>query len=228
MTLPWNTLAEVRTPDGCLKLLRRAERDWLITLDGRVLMNSASSRSEVALGALACTGLRSVAHPRVLLGGLGMGYTLRAVLDALPRGARVDVAELNPVVVEWCRGPIAHLSQNALTDARVRVVIENFSVALERAARKPGALDAVVIDLYVGPDADTRPDDPLYGSRALRNAHDALRTGGTFAVWGENHHKGFERRLSACGFEVTRHNPARGSGRMVVYLAVRQGKPGEK
>ncbi len=221
MALPWNTVADVATPDGRLKLLRRNDRDWLITIDGRVLMNSASARSEVALGALACAGLHRQASPRVLLGGLGMAFTLRAVLDALPKGGAVTVAELNPVVVEWCRGPIAHLTDGAVSDPRVTVSIGDFAHALADAADREAGLDAVVVDLYVGPDNDTKPSDPLYGNRATRRAFDALRPGGVFAVWGENFHEGYARRLQAAGFSGRRENPARGSGRMVVYLATR-------
>ena len=97
MSLPWIIVDTAATPDGKLVLQQRGERDYLITIDGRVLMNSMTHRSEAALGALACRGLATLARPRVLVGGLGMAFTLRAVLDALPASARVTVAELNPV-----------------------------------------------------------------------------------------------------------------------------------
>lgn len=221
MTLPWTTVATESTPEGPLRLLRRAERDWLITIDGRVLMNSASSRSEVALGALACKGLSARAKPRVLVGGLGMGFTLRAVLDALPADGSVTVAELNPVVLAWCKGPIAHLTGDAVNDPRVTVRVGDFARVLRDAAERAAGLDAVVVDLYVGPDNDSSPDDPLYGARATRRAFSALRPGGVYAVWGETYHERYAHRLEAAGFTVRRENPARGSGRMVVYLATK-------
>lgn len=221
MSIPWTTVATESTRDGTLRLLRRAERDWLITLDGRVLMNSASSRSEVALGALACAGLAARKTPRVLVGGLGMGFTLRAVLDALPAEGSVMVAELNPVIVAWCKGPIAHLTDGAVNDPRVTVKVGDFARSLHKVATANAALDAVVIDLYVGPDNDTPPDDPLYGTRATQNAFKALRSGGVYAVWGETYHERYAKRLEAAGFVVRRENPARGSTRMVVYVATR-------
>ena len=104
MAQPWQTIESVPTETGLLELRQRGARDFLITVDGRVLMNSLAHRSEIALGQLACAHLSDAALPRVLLGGLGMGFTLKAVLNVLPATAKVVVAELNPVVVAWCRG----------------------------------------------------------------------------------------------------------------------------
>ena len=221
MTLPWTTIESVKTPEGALALQRRGERDYLITVDGRVLMNSVAHQSEAALGTLACRGLADRTRPRVLVGGLGMGFTLRAVLDALPSSARVTIAELNPVVVAWCRGPIAHLTGGAAIDPRVTVVVGDFAEALRAAATAPEPLDAIVIDLYVGPDDDTSSRDPLYGTRACERAFAALRPGGTFAVWAEAFHESYARRLRAAGFTVDHERPARGARRFVVYLATR-------
>jgi spermidine synthase len=134
MGLPWTPLDRVDTPEGPLLLQRRGERDFLITIDGRVLMSSMSSRSEAALGTLGARGLGALAQPRVLVGGLGMGYTLRALLDALPAGAKVTVAELNPTVVTWCRGPLADLTARAVDDPRVTVVVGDFADVLREAA----------------------------------------------------------------------------------------------
>jgi spermidine synthase len=224
MALPWTTVDTAATPDGKLALSRRGTRDCLITIDGRVLMNSVDHRSEVALGTL--TGARAAAspRPRVLLGGLGMGFTLRALLDALPAAATVQVAELNPVIVAWCRGPIADLTGSAVADPRVTVAIGDFADALRTAAVGP-PLDAIVIDLYVGPDADPAPGDPLYGARACERAFAALRPGGVFAVWGESFSEGYARTLRGAGFTVEREHPARGSRRFVVYLATRPRAP---
>jgi spermidine synthase len=221
MSLPWTTVDTAATPDGKLVLQRRGERDHLITLDGRVLMNSMTHRSEAALGALACVGLAARERPRVLVGGLGMAFTLRAVLDAVPASASVTVAELNPVIVAWCRGPIADLTARAVDDPRVSVVITDFADALREAAGSAHRLDAIVIDLYVGPDHDTRAADPLYGSRACQQAFTALRPGGVFAIWAEGYHESYAKRLAAAGFHVAYERPAKGNRRFVVYLATK-------
>jgi spermidine synthase len=134
MARPWKTLDRVQTADGPLELRRRGDHDFLITIDGRVLMNSALSRSELAVARLACEALADRAEPRVLIGGLGLGLSLRAALDALPAGARVTVAELTPVVRDWCRGPARTASGDALGDPRVRVVIEDVARIIARAA----------------------------------------------------------------------------------------------
>src|SRR5690349_7353098 len=115
------TLVEkVDTPDGPLELRKSGERHFMITIAGRVLMTSQLTRSETALAQLACLPIRDRAAPRVLIGGLGLGFTLRAALDTLPKKARVEVAELNPSVERWCRGPLAVLTQGAVSDPRVR------------------------------------------------------------------------------------------------------------
>lgn len=221
MSLPWITVDMAVTPDGRLVLQQRGERDYLITLDGRVLMNSMTHRSEAALGALACRGLAARDRPRVLVGGLGMAFTLRAVLDALPPSAEVTVAELNPVVVAWCRGPIAALTGRAVDDPRVTVSLGDFADALRAAAGSAHRLDAIVIDLYVGPDHDTRAAHPLYGTRACEQALTALRPGGVFAVWAEGFHESYAKRLAQVGFTVAHERPAKGNRRFVVYLATK-------
>jgi spermidine synthase len=134
MALPWQTIDKVETPDGVLELRKRGERDFLILIGSRVLMNSAANRSELALGDLAGRAVAERPAPRVLIGGLGMGLTLRAALDALPASARVIVAELNPVVADWCRGPLAGLTRSVVGDPRVEVVIGDVSAAIARAA----------------------------------------------------------------------------------------------
>lgn len=221
MSLPLVTLDAADTPDGKLVLQRRGERDHFITLDGRMLMNSADRRSEVALGALACRGLADRPAPRVLVGGLGMAITLRAVLDALPATAAVRVAELNPVIVAWCRGPLAVVTNAAVDDPRVTVTVGDFADALRECAAAPGLLDSIVIDLYVGPDARTSANDPLYGAVACERAFAALRPGGVFAIWAEAYEESYARRLQRAGFTVAREHPSRVSARFVVYLATK-------
>lgn len=222
MAKPWKTIDSIDTDEGVLELRQRDERDFLITVGGLVLMNSMANRSEVVLGQLGCQHLHNHPAPRVLVGGLGMGCTLRAVLDSLPATAEVVVAELNPTVLEWCRGPLAALTDAAASDPRVRVEIGDVADLVRHNARSAGAekFDAIVFDLYKGPHYHTdRHKDPLYGSRAIENVRSALKPGGMFTVWGENYDEGFDKRLCAAGFSVTHERPGRGGFRHVVFVA---------
>jgi spermidine synthase len=222
MAKPWKTIDSINTDEGVLELRQRGERDFLITVGGLVLMNSMANRSEVVLGQLGCQHLKTHPAPRVLVGGLGMGCTLRAVLDSLPATAEVVVAELNPVVLEWCRGPLAGLTDGAASDPRVRVEIGDVADLVRKTSRKGGRgkFDAVVFDLYKGPHYHTdKIKDPLYGSRAIENVRSALNPGGMFSIWGENYDEGFDRRLCSAGFIVSHERPGRGGFRHVVFLA---------
>ncbi|RNC69063.1 MAG: spermidine synthase [Desulfuromonadales bacterium] len=222
MAIPWTIIESISTKDGVLELRQRGERDFLITVGGFVLMNSSAHRSEVALGNLACGHLKNHAGPRVLVGGLGMGYTLRAVIDVLPATGRVVVAELNAVIPQWCRGPLAGLTACAVNDPRVTVEIADVAALIRRYAGDGGldGFDAVVLDLYQGPNYHShKRDDPLYGSKAIGFTRAILKPGGVFAVWGENYDAGFDKRLREAGFEVTSERPGRGGLRHVVYVA---------
>ena len=225
MALPWKIIDSVSTEDeGTLQLRQRGAKDFLITIGTQVLMNSAAHRSEVALGQIACAPLRHHPRPRVLVGGLGMGYTLRSLLDHLPATAQVVVAELNPVVVQWCQGPLAVLTSNVVSDPRVTVEIGDVAALIKRSAVGAGeaGFDAIVLDLYRGPHfyADAE-NDPLYGNKAIQSARQALKTGGTLAVWGENYDERFEQRLQKAGFTVTVQRPGKGGLRHAVFLALR-------
>lgn len=223
MALPWKTIERVDTEEGVLELRQRGEKDFLITVGGRVLMNSTSHRTETALGRLACEPVKKRPAPAVLVGGLGMGYTLRAVLDSLPADARVTVAEINPKVVSWCRGPLAKLTDGAVFDPRVH--IKAGDVARHFGGRKGAAgprYDAVAYDLYTGPYARTHKEkDPLYGRAALKAVFAALTPGGVFAVWGEEPDAGFVKRLESAGFSTALKRPRKGGPRHVIYLAAR-------
>ena len=227
MTRPWQTLAAAETPEGRLELRRRGAAELVITIGGRVLMNGAAHRSEAALAQLACRALAGRARrgaPRVLIGGLGMGFTLRAALDVLPRRARVTVAEIEPVIVEWCRGPLAGLAGKAMDDPRVAIEIGDVGGVIARAAAAgtAGAFDAILLDLYEGPRGAVRGnDDPLYGRAALARVRAALAPGGVFAVWSEDPDAAFERRLTAAGFTWERRRPGGGGPRHTLYLASR-------
>ena len=229
MARPWRTVDSVDVDEGLLELRQRGETDFLITLAGRVLMNASANASEIALAELACAPLKNKKNPRVLVGGLGMGFTLKAALDNLPAAAEVVVAELNPVMVKWCRGPLAHLTGGAVDDLRVKVVIDNVAAVIRHAAikGKGNRFDAIILDLYEGPDGDGRGSrEYLYGDRALALSSLALKAGGVFAVWSEDPDKAFEKRLKAAGFSVNRQRPGRG-GRHAVYIArkMQHGKP---
>lgn len=220
MAQPWQTIDRVPTQAGLLELRKRGERDFLITVGGQVLMNSMSNRSELTLGQLACGHLKHSTQPLVLVGGLGMGFTLKAVLDTLPATARVVVAELNPVVLAWCRGPLAALTDHAVADARVKVEICDVAQLVRHYAKDdaPEKLDAVILDLYTGPYVRShKRNDPLYGSIAISATREALKPDGVFAVWGEDYDAGFAKRLATAGFVSTRHRSGRGTGH-VVYL----------
>jgi spermidine synthase len=199
-----------------LELRRRGARDFLITQDGRVLMTSAAHRSELAVAELAVERIGRRRAPRVLVGGLGMGFTLRAALDGLPPRARVWVAELHAVVVDWCRGPLAPLTGAAVEDPRVEVLPGDVAQAIAAG----GPFHAIVLDLFVGP-RKPPADDPHFGPAALERTRAALAPDGVFTVWSEAPDAAFEKALGRAGFAVEKARPGRGGLRHVVYLGVR-------
>ena len=218
----WNTIGIASTADGPLELHRHENGEFLIMIDGRVLMVSDASSSEIALGELACRALPPGDAPLVLSSGLGMGCTLRAALDLLPPQATVEVCEMTEAVVRWCRGPLTSLNGDALADTRVRVHHVDVAMHIAQRAQDETAprFDAIILDLNVGPQAGVGADnDPFYGTNALANVRAALSTSGVFAVWGEAPDSAFERRLVSAGFavEVTIHG--RGERTHAVYLA---------
>ncbi len=224
MALPWQTLAKEPSPDGVLELRGRGPGDFLITLSGRVLMNSRAQRSEVALAEGGCAALAGRRGARVLVGGLGMGITLRAALDRLGADARVTVAELHAVIASWCAGPLAPVNRDALADPRVELVLRDVAEAIAEAARCGGSArwDAILLDLYTGPSAGRRARrDPVFGGEALARCHAALRPAGVLGVWSEAPDPGFEKRLRGAGFVVRRSRPGRGGLRHAVTLASR-------
>ncbi|MBN2340984.1 MAG: spermidine synthase [Deltaproteobacteria bacterium] len=223
---PWTTLDEQQTPDGLLQLLRRGKKDFIIKLDNQILMNSHLSLTEQALAESAIALLPNKVGAQVLVSGLGMGYTLRAALNALPGKCAVQVAELNPIVVEWCKGELGELTDFPLRDKRVKVAVKDVSEVIMDAAyisKKP--FDAIILDLYEGTTEANRDDThPFYGFEALTRTRDALSKNGVFAVWTEGEDLGFERRLGRAGFTVERTKPGKGGPRHVVYLA----RPGKR
>ena len=220
MVFPWQTLATVGTAEGVLELRRRHD-DWLMLIDGRVLMNSFSRSSEEQLAWLALERLGDRQADRVLVSGLGMGFTLRALLDRAPPTAKIVVAELNPVVVEWCRGPLGPATGEAIRDSRVRVEIGDVADVI--ASATAGAFDLILLDLYEGPNSSTQAaDDPFYGPSALARVHRALAPRGVVGVWSEDADAAFARRLAAAGFSMTKHSIGSGGRRHIVYLGRRR------
>lgn len=214
--IPWKTLASVATAEGDLQLRQRGAREFLITIDGRVLMTSSEKTSELAVATLACEHLAGKKTPRVLIGGLGMAYTLRAALDALPPGARITVSELTREVADWCRGPLAPLTNGAALDPRVHIVVDDVSKVIARA--RPGSYDAIIFDLYEGPHGPARRDsDPFYGRAALAQQRAALSPGGVLSVWSEESNVAYKRRMLDAGFDARVVHPG-GSRAYVVYL----------
>jgi spermidine synthase len=200
---PWVLLGESHTPDGTRLTLMTRDREHVIFADGKILMSSRMHGSEEALATLACAHCATAATPRVLVGGLGLGYTLRATLDVLPARASVVVAELVSGVVAWNRGPLGPLADHPLDDARVEVEVGDVAVAMRKA---PGTFDAILLDVDNGPDAFTSAGNAgLYANHGVTLAHAALRPGGVLAVWSAWEDRKFEQRLRWAGFTVTMH-----------------------
>jgi len=186
------------------------------------LMNSRLGGSEEALATLACQRIGARPQPRILIGGLGMGFTLRAALAAVGERARIDAAELVPAVIAWAQGPMSEVFGESLTDSRVRIVEADVG-RLIRAGR--GVYDAILLDVDNGPEGLTcAANDGLYDIQGLRAALNALRAGGVLAVWSCGPDQRFAQRLRKVGFTVEEHKArAKGGGgaRHVIWLATR-------
>lgn len=219
---PWEILARATTPAGAELVLARRGDEHVIRVDGRVLMSSRQHGSEEEMAHLACERLQSRTAPRVLIGGLGLGFTLRAALDCLPPTAELVVGELVPALVEWNRGLLAPLAGSPLSDARVRVV-EGDVAALIAGAR--AEFDAILLDVDNGPSALTSPANArLYGPSGLRAARRALRAQGLLCLWSAGPDEAFAARLRESGFSVEvaqagARGPTGGT-RHVLFLAV--------
>jgi spermidine synthase len=182
-----------------LRLFRRGA-DHMIVLDRNELMNSRMSGSEEALAVMTCERLAGRKAPHLLIGGYGMGFTLRAALAALGKDARVTVGELVPKIIDWARGPMAALTAGCLDDPRLNLVIGDVGDAID-AGR--GSYDAILLDVDNGPDGLTRAgNDGLYSHAGLAAAKAALRPGGILAVWSAAPDNAFARRLGSAGFAV--------------------------
>ena len=220
---PWIQLDSAQMPDegGELRLMRR-DAEFSIMAGAIELMNSRLSGSEEALATLAWERLAGRAAPRVLIGGLGMGFTLRAALAVLPRDAQVTVAELVPAVVAWARGPLAGVFAGCLEDPRVKIHQGDVGPLI---AAEASRWDAILLDVDNGPEGLTRrANDALYDLAGLARTRAALTRGGVLAVWSSAPDEGFTRRMRRSGLitEVLRV-PARKGGRgarHVIWLGV--------
>ena len=200
---PWKLLDEATVPggEGTLRLYQRGDEFSIRAT--RELMNSRVHGSEDALAELGCEVLANHSAPRVLIGGLGMGYTLAAALRSLGSGARVVQSELVPAVVTWNRGPLGHIAGHPLRDPRVQLREQDVGEVM-RAER--GCFDAILLDVDNGPEGLTRKaNDGLYSAAGLATAHGALRAGGALWVWSSGQRPSFTLRLRKAGFDVKEH-----------------------
>jgi spermidine synthase len=217
---PWIALDHTRTPGGIDLELKRRDDEFVILADGKVLMSSRMHGSEEALATLACRRLRTVSQPHVLVGGLGMGFTLRATLDLVARDATVVVAELLPAVVEWNRGPLAPLAGYPLNDPRVRLDVGDVAATLRSGT---GRFDAVLLDVDNGPDALTAPTNAaLYNADGIAALRAALKVGGVLATWSSRDDRRFAKRLRQGNFVVhvtqVRGRLTKGGPRHTIFL----------
>jgi len=224
---PWELLGETRTPDGNDMRLTRRDDEFVILVSGKTLMSSRMHGSEEALAAAGCRHLRASEQPRVLVGGLGMGFTLRATLDLLPADAVVTVAELVPAVVEWNRGPLGALAGHPLKDRRVRIEVNDVGFTLRA---NPGRFDAVLLDVDNGPTAfTTDANDGLYDNAGVAAAYAALRPGGALVVWSAWEDRKFEQRLRYHGFvaqvDRVRARLKKGGARHTIFLGFKRNGP---
>jgi spermidine synthase len=217
---PLEVLGQSRTPDGTDMKLARRGNEFIILANGQSLMSSRMHGSEEALAMFGCRRARTLEEPRVLIGGLGMGFTLRATLDLLPRDAEVVVAELVSAVVDWNRGALGPLAGHPLNDRRARVDVRDVAATLRS---QPGQFDAILLDVDNGPAAfASAGNSELYNNGGLASAREALKTGGTLAVWSAREDRKFEQRLRYAGFKVeverVRGRLKRGGPRHIIFL----------
>ncbi|HEU0133773.1 MAG TPA: hypothetical protein VFR28_03040 [Allosphingosinicella sp.] len=205
---------------GELRLIRRGDDFWIM-LGANALMSTRLRGSEEALATLACERMEGRPRPAMLIGGLGMGYTLRAALQALGPGSKVVVSELVPAIIGWARGPMAHVHGASLDDPRVAIVESDVGDLIAEAR---GSYDSILLDVDNGPDALSRDtNDRLYDLEGLHRAKAALRPGGLLAIWSAAPDPAFTRRLAKAGFKVeevtVRAHAGRKGAKHMIWLA---------
>ncbi|MDB5590069.1 hypothetical protein [Enterovirga sp.] len=223
--IPWVQLDTAAIPGEPepMRLMQRGD-EFCIFVGRAELMNNRRRGSEQALATLTCARLRDPSRARILIGGLGMGFTLKAALDALGPNSKVVVAELVPAVAAWARGPLAHVFGGSLDDPRVELRVEDVNRTIQSG---PAQFDAILLDVDNGPEGLTRrTNDRLYDEWGLGRARFALRPHGILAVWSGSPDRKFKARLQRCGFSVDEQRVhAHGSSgrRHVLWLAARPG-----
>ncbi|PWQ98126.1 MnmC family methyltransferase [Leucothrix arctica] len=222
---PWTLLGTANIPNngGELKLTQR-DQEFSIHLKGArgELMNSRMRCSERALADLGCAHIKNVENAKVLVGGLGMGFTLEAALKVTTQSSEVIVAELVPEVVEWNKGPLGDCAERPLDNPRTSVHLGDVAVLFK--PKKP-TYDAVLLDVDNGPEGFTQSkNDSLYSIKSLKAIHDSLNKQGVLAVWSAWFDEKFSAQLRKSGFKVThetvRAHMGKGS-RHTIYLAIK-------
>jgi spermidine synthase len=222
--IPWSQIDTAPVPgaDVELRLMRRGD-DFSMMLGQNELMSSRLSGSEEALATLACRRIVAVKRPHLLIGGLGMGFTLRAALAVLGADARIMVAELVPAVIAWARGPLAEIFGKSLSDPRANIQAAD---VIEVIRTHRSAFDAILLDVDNGPEGLVRKaNDALYNPKGLKAIHRALRAGGVLAVWSSGPNASFSKRLRDAGFGVdevaVRATTKRSGARHVIWFATK-------
>jgi spermidine synthase len=221
--IPWKELDRTTLTQGGVMRLMRRDHEFSIKIGAAALMTSRQFGSEEALATLAAERLRDRLKPRVLIGGLGMGFTLRAALCSFGAEARIVAAELVPAVVDWARGPMAELFGDCLDDPRVELVVAD----VRRLIGSPSVpYDAILLDVDNGPEGMTQlRNDGLYAMPGLCAARAALRPGGVLAVWSQGPDDSFTQKLAMAGFAAeekrVRARGARGGARHVIWIGTR-------
>ena len=197
---PRTLIGTAQVPGGAeLRLFQRG-RDFMIVLDPNELMSTRMSGSEEALATMTIDRLAGRPAPHLLIGGYGMGFTLRAALARLGSDARASVVEIVPEIIDWARGPMAEFAAGCLDDGRVTLIEDDVADVIARGA---GRYDAILLDVDNGPDGLSRDaNDRLYSMRGLDKARAALKPGGVLAIWSAAPDKAFARRLADAGFAV--------------------------
>ena len=220
--LPWILIDTAQIPGGGALKLKRRGSEFSIMLGDNELMNSRLSGSEEALATLSAARIKHRPAPHVLIGGLGMGFTLRAALAALDASAQIEVAELVPEVIAWARGPMAEVFAGCLADPRVKIRQGDVGPIIRSSA---AAYDAMLLDVDNGPDGLThKANDGLYDAPGLSAARKALKPGGVLAVWSSGPDEAFTKRLRKAGLEVEENNVRAGrskGARHMIWLATR-------
>ncbi len=219
---PRELLGTAQIPGGDELRLYKRDTDFIIALGANELMSSRLSGSEEALALLTCDRLTNTETPHLLIGGYGMGFTLRAALARLGPQARFTVVELLPEIIEWARGPMAELTADCLDDPRVDLIMRDVSRAI--AATHERRYDAILLDVDNGPDGLTRADnDHIYSLLGLQEAKAALKPAGILAIWSAAPDERFARRLKHAGFQVEEVKVRAGRGgkgaRHIIWFA---------